>query len=121
MTRCLLRLADANDVVFVDEVVGGLVVGELEAEAVQLLENCLLAGADVTEVAAEQNAYYKALEKYVAALRQTGASLDRLKESLERPVDLRAEAQRLLVVAFELRGATAEFRNPPAAAPTPNP
>jgi hypothetical protein len=68
------------------------------------------------ELVAKQNAYHELLLKYVAALRQTRSSLDRVAESLSRPIDLRAEVGRLLKVAFDLRDAMAAYRNP---APAP--
>jgi hypothetical protein len=67
------------------------------------------------ELVAKQNAYYNLMNKYVATLRQTRRSLDLVAASLAKPVDLRSEVDRLLKVAFELRDAMSEFRNPSVA------
>ena len=70
------------------------------------------AAQQYVELAAKQNAYYNLMNKYVAALGQTRRSLDLVAESLAKPVDPRAEVDRLLKVAFELRDAMGAYRNP---------
>lgn len=72
--------------------------------------------AQYKEIVAKQNAYYKLMEKYVALLRQTRRSLKVLADSLDAPIDIQREAHRLIIVAFELRNALADFRNPSVAA-----
>lgn len=71
------------------------------------------------ELIAKQNAYHDLMSKYVVALRQSRHSLDLLAESLNRPVDLRAEIPNLLRVAFDLRDAIGAYRHPPVAGTAP--
>lgn len=71
------------------------------------------------ELIAKQNAYYQLMDKYVITLRRTGDALDLVAKSLAMPVDLRAEADRLLKVAFDLRDAMSTYRNPGLTAVAP--
>lgn len=68
------------------------------------------------ELVAAQNAYYAAMGKYVAALRQSRKSFDQLAASLAAPADLRVEFSRLLNTAFELRDAVTTYRSRAASA-----
>ena len=81
-------------------------------ETMVFMEAIRTSGQKYAELVAKQNAYYYLMSKYVATLRQTWSSLDLVAASLTKPVDLRSEVDRLLKVAFELRDAMAEFRNP---------
>lgn len=63
------------------------------------------------ELIAKQNAYHDLMVQYVALLKRTDKSMSQLADSLTEPVDLRAELFMLLRTAFDLRDATAAFRN----------
>ena len=86
----------------------------------EVFVQAIRASADkYAELVARQNAYYELLKKYVATLRQTARALEFMEASLARPVDLRAEANQLLKVAFELRDAMAAYRGQPDSAAAP--
>ena len=86
---------------------------EFYAQAEIIVQAMRTSAQKYAELVAAQNAYYDVMSKYVAALRQTRKGFDLLAASLTAPVDLRAEFNRLLKVAFELRDAVAVYRNPP--------
>lgn len=62
------------------------------------------------ELVAKQNAYYDLMDAYVATLRQTKSSLANVQASLDRPVNIDAEARRLLGVALGLRDALNDYK-----------
>ena len=100
---------------------GGLPPYDAAADAeVKVFVKSLRSSADrFAELIAKQNAYYQLMAKYVAAMRQTRRSLELVADSLNRPMNLRGEAVRLLNVAFGLRDAMALYRNPPPASALP--
>jgi hypothetical protein len=62
------------------------------------------------EVAARQRGYHALLLQYAATLVEVQQGLDRVAESLGAPVDLRAQAERLLEAATRLRAASEAYR-----------
>ncbi|MES2414008.1 MAG: hypothetical protein V4614_09415 [Pseudomonadota bacterium] len=88
-----------------------------DAEAVIFIGSLDKDAQKYAEVVIRQNAYHDLIQKYVALLRTTRSSLDALVKSLSAPVDLGAEASRLLGVAFDLRNAMAAYRDIPATTP----
>ena len=62
------------------------------------------------EVVAKQNAYYALMGAYVTSLRRTSDALRTVRSSLDNPVMIEAEANRLLDVAIGLRDSINEYK-----------
>lgn len=81
-----------------------------ESQAGFLLKAMEASEQRYAELVARQNDYFRALQKYAETLGLARRSLDAFVRSLDAPVDLAAEGQRLLASALELRDTVTTFR-----------